>query len=153
MRHTSRQSLAAILAIMVISLLTLGGCRGVDVYHTYALERLPQIEKRYANLKDKKLKKIVLKLFMAQKIRVMVQNGAMKKIVIHRSFEPSPDLLLVSREYQLELSAHTERHTQCAIKDEQNWTCDEFDATRLEMRDGQLYIAGIRLEKKMTLGL
>ncbi|MFM8464967.1 MAG: hypothetical protein ACKOA0_12900, partial [Burkholderiaceae bacterium] len=84
MRHTSRQSLAAILAMMVISLLTLGGCRGVDVYHTYALERLPQIEKRYANLKDKELKKIVLKLFMAQKIRVMVQTGAMKKIVIHR---------------------------------------------------------------------
>ncbi|MFM7483532.1 MAG: hypothetical protein ACKO2S_04660, partial [Burkholderiaceae bacterium] len=87
---------------------------------------------------------------MAQKIRVLVHDGKTKKVVIQRSFDLSPDLLLDSREYQLELASQTERHTQCRIKDEQNWTCDEYDATRLEMRDGQLYIAGIRLEKSIS---
>jgi len=153
MRQMSRQSIAAIFVLMVTLLLMLGGCRGVDVYHTYTIDRLPQLEKRFANLKDKKLKKILLRLFMAQKIRVLVHDGKTKKVVIQRSFDLSPDLLLDSREYQLELASQTERHTQCRIKDEQNWTCDEYDATRLEMRDGQLYIAGIRLEKNMTLRL
>jgi hypothetical protein len=65
----------------------------------------------------------------------------------------SPDLLLDSREVQLELPAAVEKHSQCAIRDEQNWICDEFVAARLEMRNGQLYIAGIRLEKNTALGL
>ncbi|MFM7524034.1 MAG: hypothetical protein ACKO4M_07700, partial [Betaproteobacteria bacterium] len=146
----SRQSIAAIFVLMVTLLLMLGGCCGVDVYHTNTIDRLPQLEKRFANLKDKKLKKILLRLFMAQKIRVLVHDGKTKKVVIQRSFDLSPDLLLDSREYQLELASQTERHTQCRIKDEQNWTCDEYDATRLEMRDGQLYIAGIRLEKSIS---
>ncbi len=145
-------SLAAVLVLMVAALM-LVGCRGVDVYYTYSLERLPQIEKRFANFHDKKLKKILLKLLMVQKIRVSVQNGTTKKISIHRSYDMSPDLLLDSREYQLELPAALEKHTQCAIRDEQNWVCDEFAATRLEMRDGLLYLAGIRLEKNTALGL
>lgn len=145
-------SLATVLVLVVAALL-LVGCRGVDVYYTYSVERLPQIEKRFANFHDKKLKKILLNLLMVQKIRVSVHNGTTKKISIHRSYDLSPDLLLDSREYQLELPASVEKHTQCAIRDEQNWVCDEFAATRLEMRDGLLYLAGIRLEKNTSLWL
>jgi len=95
----------------------------------------------------------LLKLLMVQKIRVSVQNDALSKVSIYRSYDMSPDLLLDSREVQLELPAAVEKHKHCAIRDEQNWICDEFVATRLEMRNGQLYIAGIRLEKNTTLGL
>ncbi|MFZ9239488.1 MAG: hypothetical protein ACO23B_12575, partial [Burkholderiaceae bacterium] len=153
MVRASRISLAGLLVLTVAALLLLGGCRGVDVYHTYTLEGLPQIEKRFANLKDKKLKRTLLKLLMVQKIRVSVQNDATSKVSIYRSYDMSPDLLLDSREVQLELPAAVEKHSQCAIRDEQNWICDEFVATRLEMRNGQLYIAGIRLEKNTALGL
>jgi hypothetical protein len=143
----------ATILVLVVAVLLLVGCRGGDVYYTYSVERLPQIEKRFANFHDKKLKRILLKLLMVQKIRVSVQNGTTKKISIHRSYDMSPDLVLDSREYQLELPAAVEKHTQCAIRDEQNWVCDEFAATRLEMRDGLLYLAGIRLEKNTSLGL
>lgn len=153
MVRASRISLAGLLVLTVAALLLLGGCRGIDVYHTYTLEGLPQIEKRFANLKDKKLKRTLLKLLMVQKIRVSVQNDTTSKVSIYRSYDMSPDLLLDSREVQLELPAAVEKHSQCAIRDEQNWICDEFIATRLEMRNGQLYIAGIRLEKKTALGL
>ena len=56
-------------AASLLLALLLGGCRGLDVYHTYPLERLPQMEKLFADLKDKKLKRILLKTLMVQKIR------------------------------------------------------------------------------------
>ena len=87
---------------------------------------------------------------MVQKIRVAVDSGANQRISIHRSYELSPELLLDFREYRVELPVGEQRYQQCKISDQQNWICDQFSATQLEMRAGQLYIAGIPLDKNTS---
>jgi hypothetical protein len=144
-----RQSFASV-AVLLLAPLFLTGCRATHVYHTYSLGRLPQLEKLFSDLKDKKLKRILLKTLLVQKIRVRVHDSATKRISVYRSYDMSPDLLLDAREYRVELPYGEQKYQQCLIRDEQNWVCDQFTSTQLEMRSGQLYVAGIQLEKKTT---
>ena len=134
-------------AVLLLAPLFMAGCRGVDVYHTYPLQQLPQIEKLFSDLKDKKLKRILLKTLLVQKIRIRVHGDTTKRISVYRSYDMSPDLLLDFREYRVDLPSGEQKYQQCLIRNEQNWICDQFTATQLEMRDGQLYIAGIQLDK------
>lgn len=145
--------------LLSLGIASVSGCSFVETYYTYddvALKQMSDelVAREPAVFKDRRPMNVLGTLghfLEATKIRVKIERASKTTLRVHKTYTLTDDLKKVVGDKKVNLESEMIDYPDCSFFDERNWSCEDFFRSKYEMKDGQLYVGGIKLKKNYML--
>lgn len=135
-----------------IFIFILSGCNLFETYYTYESDYIDKVEKDFGGKAlEPETRKSVRAIFNATELRVSVDTKNRNTLILHRSYKRTSELDRVFEKKEIDMSSEVQRYPDCNYFDEKNWICEDFSAAKYEMRKGELFIRGKKMNKNYAL--